>query len=185
MRGRMSGARCMLLRMRNGMFVCLFAVLTSAAVVPFCGSLFAGLTSTSPSTVFTSTSHLLYISSYIYLNNKTLTSPKQLRLRSLPPRRRSALDGSPQDPHPHPTPPQPCMAPTATSSSRLEEPIIHQMPSIHEMGRPPADRPHTTSPTTLTSPASLTGTGSIGRTYTTDIRLHIRYNDTYTIKSGG
>lgn len=62
MRGRMSGARCMLLRMRNGMFVCLFAVLTSATFFPCCGSLFACLTSTLILfTVFTSTSHSLYL----------------------------------------------------------------------------------------------------------------------------
>ena len=125
----------------------------------------------------------LYISLSMSTSTTNTNIPQKLRLRSMPTRRRGALDGSPQDPHPHPTPPQPCMAPTATPSPRLEEPIIHQMPSINEMGRPPADHPHTTPPTTLTSPASLASTAGSIRTYsTTYIRLHIRYNDTYTIE---
>ena len=105
----------------------------------------------------------LYISQYVNLDNKTLTPHQQLRLRSLPTRRRSALDGSPQAPRPHPTPSQPRMAQAAaTTSQQLEEPGIRKMPSFNEMVRQ-AGQSHTTPPA-LTSPASLAGIVSIAHT---------------------
>jgi hypothetical protein len=79
----------------------------------------------------------------------------------MPPSRRSALDGSPQDPHPHPTPSQPCMEATAPPSPSLEKPTVGEMPSITKMVRPAAQyhssSRHQTSSPTLPFPASFTG----------------------------
>lgn len=106
----------------------------------------------------------LSLSPSIYLSlclpqQQTLTSHQQLRLRSMPTRCRSALDGSPQAPHPHRTPSQPGMAQAAATSSQPQEPAIREMPSINEMVRQ-AGQSHTT-PSALTSPASLAGIVSI------------------------
>lgn len=187
-RGRMSGARCSLLLGRYGTFVCSFvhsshfgglrSILWSSVSPSLCLSIYPPLHRPhfhhpplhsshfyipSSSSIFTSPFLLLllplYISPYVYLNNKTLTSSQQLRLRSLPTCRRSTLDGSPQAPRPHRTPSQPGMAQAAATTSQLEEPGIREMPSFNEMVRQ-AGQSHTT-PSALTSPASLAGIVSI------------------------
>lgn len=103
----------------------------------------------------------LYFFLTIYYHDQTLTTYQKLCLRPMSPSRRSALDGSPQDPHSHPTPPQPGMEATAPPSPSLEEPTIGEMPSITKMVRPAdqyhsSSRHHTSSPT-LPFPASYTG----------------------------
>lgn len=175
-RGRMSGARCLLLLMRDGMFVCLFAVITFAGsvfflpiVLPLYPFLPSQVSLPSPPYSFHfctpfSLSLCLFLRLHIspcLPQQQTLTPHQQLRLWSLPTCRRGTLDGGPQDPHPHPAPSQPCMAQAATTASQLEEPIIREMPSINKVVRPAAHS-HT-SPSTLTSPTSLAGTGNIAQ----------------------